>query len=60
MGNTNTPPAGLARYARDYYDAAIAVDDEIGRRPGYEIFAPVPAMFLVAHSIELIQSIFII
>ena len=49
-----TSAIGLARYARDYYDAAIAADDVLGVRPGYEIIAPAPVMFLIAHSIELI------
>jgi hypothetical protein len=52
-GNNPTMPAGLARYARDYFEAAIAADDILGMRPGYEIVAPAPVMFLVAHSIEL-------
>ena len=48
-----TTPIGLARYARDYYKAAIAADDVLGMQKGYEIVAPAPVMFLVAHSIEL-------
>ena len=48
-----TTPIGLARYAREYFDAALAADDVIGRRKGYETSAPPPVMFLVAHSIEL-------
>jgi hypothetical protein len=48
-----TTPVGLARYARDYFDAALAADDVLGKREGYEIVAPAPVMFLVAHSIEL-------
>jgi hypothetical protein len=49
-----TSALGLARYAQEYYDAAIAADDVIGLRLGYEITAPPPVMFLVAHSMELI------
>ncbi len=48
-----TSAIGLARYAREYFDAAIGADDAIGHRNGYEIVAPPPVMFLVAHSIEL-------
>lgn len=44
-----TTAIGLARYARDYYRAAKAVDDDFG----HEIIAPSPVLFLVAHSIEL-------
>ena len=46
-----TSAIGLARYAREYFDAAIAADNAIGK--GYKIHAPPPVMFLVAHSIEL-------
>lgn len=48
-----TSAIGLARYAREYYDAAIAADNAIGHRDGYEIVAPAPVMFLIAHAIEL-------
>lgn len=52
--NDRTSAIGLARYARDYYDAALAADDVLGQRKGYELVAPAPVMFLVAHSIELV------
>ena len=48
-----TSPIGLARYAREYFDSALAADDVVGKRKGYEIVAPAPVMFLVAHSVEL-------
>lgn len=48
-----TSAIGLARYAREYYDAAIAADNVIGHRKGYEIVAPTPVMFLIAHATEL-------
>ncbi len=48
-----TTPVGLARYAREFFDCALAADDKVGRRPGYEIIAPIPVMYLVGHSIEL-------
>jgi len=51
--DNRTTAIGLARYAREFFDAALAADDKIGRRPGYDIVAPPPVMFLVAHSIEL-------
>ena len=54
-----TSAIGLARYARDYFDAALAADDVIGNRPGYEIVAPAPVMFLVAHSIELVLKAYL-
>ena len=48
-----TTPIGLVQYAREFFDTALAADDEIGRRPGFEIIAPIPVMYLVGHSIEL-------
>jgi hypothetical protein len=52
--NDRTTAIGLARYASEYFDAALATDEAIGERPGYETIAPPPVMFLVARSIELI------
>ena len=48
-----TTPIGMARYARDFFDTAMAADEDVGMRPGYEIIAPVPVMYLVGHAIEL-------
>lgn len=48
-----TTPVGLSRYAKDFFDCALAVDETIGERPGFEINAPVPVMYLVGHAIEL-------
>ena len=48
-----TSPIGLVRYAKDFFDVALAANDVIGKRKGYEITAPIPVMFLIAHSIEL-------
>lgn len=50
---TTKTPIGYARYAREFFDCAIAADETIGSRPGYEIIAPIPVMYLVGHSIEL-------
>lgn len=57
---TRTTPIGLARYAHEFYDAAIVVDDKMGTRPGYEMVPPVPVMYLTAHSIELILKAFLL
>lgn len=48
-----TTPIGLARYAREFFDCALAADEKVGHRPGFEIIAPIPVMYLVGHSIEL-------
>ncbi|CAJ0695026.1 hypothetical protein LMG18102_02050 [Ralstonia mannitolilytica] len=48
-----TTATGLARYAYEYIDAALLVDEHHGARPGFEFASPVPAYFLAAHGIEL-------
>jgi len=48
-----TTPVGMARYATEFMEAALAADDKMGTRPGHEIVAPVPVMFLVGQAIEL-------
>ena len=54
-----TSAVGLARYARDYYEAAEAADDVLGNKPGYEMSAPAPVMYLVAHAIELVLKAYL-
>ena len=54
-----TSAIGLARYARDYYEAAEGADEVLGDRPGYERSAPAPVMHLVAHAIELILKAYL-
>lgn len=54
-----TTALGLGRYARDYYRAACAVNDALGQDEGHKISAPVPALHLMAHSIELILKAFL-
>lgn len=48
-----TTAIGLARYAREFFAASDGADEAIGHGKGYEIIAPAPVMFLVAHSMEL-------
>ena len=48
-----TTALGLARYAFEYVEAARLVDEHIGHQPGYEIVAPIPALYLAGHGIEL-------
>ncbi|PKN84168.1 MAG: hypothetical protein CVU51_10995 [Deltaproteobacteria bacterium HGW-Deltaproteobacteria-1] len=57
---TRTTPIGLARYAREFYDAAIIVDEKLCLRHGYELVPSVPVMYLTAHSIELILKAFLL
>jgi hypothetical protein len=50
---TRTTPRGLIRYASEFYAAAEAADEVFGNKPGYELFAPVPVIFMMGQSIEL-------
>jgi hypothetical protein len=50
---SRTTPLGMVRYSHEFMEAALAVDEKIGIRPGFEIVAPIPALYLVGHSIEL-------
>jgi len=57
---TRTTPIGLARYAAEFLEAALAADDKMGLKDGFEIVAPIPVMFLVAQSIELSLKAFLL
>lgn len=57
---TRTTPIGLIRYAFEFMEAALAADDKMGRRSGFEIIAPVPVMFLTGQSIELALKSFLL
>jgi len=48
-----TTATGLARFAYEYIDAAILVDENHGERPGLTHISPMPAYFLAMHGIEL-------
>ena len=48
-----TTAIGLARYAYEYLDAAILVDQHHGAQPGHEFISPIPAYYLASHAIEL-------
>jgi hypothetical protein len=54
-----TTPIGLSRHAEEFFDTAMAADDVVGMRPGYEFHAPVPVMYLVGHAIELSLKAFL-
>lgn len=55
-----TTPVGMARYAVDFFKAALATDDKLGTEDGYEIVAPVPVMFLTGQSLELILKSYLL
>jgi len=57
---TRTTPLGLARYASEFMEAALAADDKMGKKSGHEIVAPVPVMFLVGQAIELSLKSFLL
>ena len=55
-----TTPLGMVRYSHEFMEAALAVDEMIGKHPGFEIVAPIPALYLVGHSIELSLKAFLL
>ncbi len=55
-----TTSIGLARYAKDFLEAALAVDDSVGMREEYQIIPPIPVLYLVGHSIELALKAFLV
>jgi hypothetical protein len=55
-----TTSLGTARYAYEFLEAALAVDDVVGHKDGYEIIAPIPVLYLVGHSIELSLKAFLL
>ena len=56
----HTSPIGLARYAKEFLEAALAVDDSVGMREEYQHVPPIPVLYLVGHSIELALKAFMI
>jgi hypothetical protein len=50
---SRTTPVGLARFATEFMEAALAADDKMGLKLGFESVAPTPVMFLVGQAIEL-------
>jgi hypothetical protein len=51
--NSRTTAIGLARYAKEYLEAAIVVDKEMGKKATFARVSPMPAYFLLTHGIEL-------
>jgi hypothetical protein len=51
--NSRTTAVGLARYAKEYLEAAIVVDQEMSKEKAYARISPMPAYFLLAHGIDL-------
>lgn len=57
---SRTTPLGMIRYAHEFMEAALAVDEKMGKRPGFKNVAPIPALYLVGHSIELSLKAFLL
>lgn len=51
---------GMIRYAHEFMEAALAVDNQIGRKADFAIVAPIPALYLIGHSIELTLKAFLL
>lgn len=52
-----TTPVGMIRYADDYFQAALAVDDKLGH---HHHIAPIPALYLLGHALELCLKAFLL
>jgi hypothetical protein len=57
--NSRTTAIGLARYAKEYLEAAILVDSQMGRRNAVSHLQSPPALFLLAHGLELTFKAFL-
>lgn len=55
-----TTAIGLARYAAEFHEAAGGADSALGHKPGFEIVAPIPVMYLIGHSMELSLKAFLV
>ena len=51
--NSRTTAIGLARFAKEYLEAAILVDTQMGKRKSFGHIQSPPAVFLLAHGLEL-------
>ncbi len=54
-----TTAIGLTRFAYEYIEAAMLVDQAHGARPDFERASPIPAYFLALHGIELTFKAFL-
>ena len=57
---TRTTPTGMVRYAHEFLESALAVNEKIGKRREYRTVAPIPALYLIGHSIELTLKAFLL
>jgi hypothetical protein len=48
-----TTATGLARYAYEYIEAALVIDDDYAQKNPGRMISPIPAYFLAHHGIEL-------
>ncbi len=55
-----TTSIGLVRYAKEFHDAALGADDTLGTKSGYKVFAPIPVLYLIGHSMELSLKAFLL
>ena len=53
---TRTTSIGMARYAAEFMEAALAADGKMGNKPGHEVVAPIPVMFLVGRHRAFVKS----
>lgn len=58
--SSRTPAVGLARYAKEYLEAAILVDAQMGKRKSFGHIQSPPAVFLLAHGLEITLKAFLL
>lgn len=54
-----TKAVGLARYAADFLEVALAADDIMGKKTEYSIVAPIPVLYMMGQAIELYFKAFL-
>ena len=57
---SRTSPIGLATFATEFFECSLAADDKLGEKRGFELLAPIPVMYLIGHSIELILKSYLL
>ena len=58
--SSRTTAVGLVRYAKEYLEAAILVDAQMGKRKSFGHLQSPPAVFLLAHGLELTLKAFLL
>lgn len=57
---TKTTPIGLVRYAHDFFDSALAVQEQLGKATCFDLVSPMPSFYLIGRSIELVLKAYLL